>query len=69
MRNYCLKKQQEKSMLKIDEVNSYRKKPVSVNAIKWTGENFEAIKKFAGDNVVFEDGELIIKTLEDGILL
>ena len=56
-------------MLKIDEVNSYRKKPVSVNAIKWTGENFEAIKKFAGDNVVFEDGELIIKTLEDGILL
>lgn len=54
-------------MLKVDEVNSYRKKPVSVNAIKWTGENFEAIKRFAGENVFLEEGELIIKTLEDGI--
>jgi hypothetical protein len=54
-------------MLKVDEVNSYKKKPVSVKAIKWTGNNFETIKQFAGENVFLEDGELIIKTLEDGI--
>lgn len=48
------------------EPHIYKKKPVEVKAIKWTGDNFEAIKKFAGDNVKIEDGELIIKTLEDG---
>lgn len=29
----------------------FRKKPVVIEAIKWTGENFDAVKKFAGDNV------------------
>jgi hypothetical protein len=48
------------------ESHIFRKKPVSISAINWTGKNFEAIKKFAGDNVALENGELIIKTLEDG---
>lgn len=44
----------------------FRKKPVTITAIDWTGDNFDAIKKFAGDNVYLENGELVIKTLEDG---
>lgn len=44
----------------------FRKKPVTITAIDWTGDNFDAVKKFAGDNVYLENGELVIKTLEDG---
>ncbi len=44
----------------------FRKKPVTVAAIVWTGRNFDEIKSFAGDNVHLEDGELVIRTLEDG---
>lgn len=44
----------------------YRKKPVEVEAMHWDGTNFNALKKWVGDNVVLEDGELVIKTLEDG---
>lgn len=44
----------------------YRKKPVEVETMTWTGHNFKAIQKWAGNNVALEDGELIIKTLEDG---
>lgn len=47
------------------EENVFRKKPMTITAIDWTGDNFDAIKKFAGDNVYLENGELIIKTLED----
>lgn len=45
---------------------TYRKKPVEVEAMRWDGTNFNAIKKWAGDNVELRDGELIVKTLEDG---
>lgn len=44
----------------------YRKKPVEIEAMEWTGDNFEKIKLFAGDNVAIENNELFIKTLEDG---
>lgn len=44
----------------------FRKKPVAIEAIKWTGENFDAVKKFAGENVKLEDDELVVVTLEDG---
>ena len=49
------------------EEHIFRKKPVTVAAIGWNGKNFDAVKKFAGDNVYLENGELIIKTLEDGV--
>lgn len=45
----------------------FRKKPVVIEALKWTGDNFNSIKAFAGDNVVLENGELLVKTLEDGV--
>lgn len=44
----------------------FRKKPVAIEAIRWTGNNFDAVKKFAGDNVRIENGELVVVTLEDG---
>lgn len=49
-----------------DKVQKYKKKPVTIEAIKWTGDNFDAIKKFAGKDVELDGDELIIKTLEDG---
>ena len=45
---------------------TYRKKPVEIQAIKWTGNNYNAVKSFAGDNVDLDGDELIITTLEDG---
>ena len=48
------------------EEHTFIKKPIVVAAIAWNGKNFDAIKKFAGENVVLEDNELVIKTLEDG---
>lgn len=45
---------------------TFRKKPVAIEAIKWTGNNFEAIKAFDPDVMLSGDGELIIPTLEDG---
>lgn len=48
------------------EVEKFRKKPVSVDAIEWTGDNFDDIKDFAGDKVKIKDGELIVVTPEDG---
>ena len=32
----------------------YRKKPVVVEAVQWTGDNEEEIKAFAGDAAMFE---------------
>lgn len=47
----------------------YRKKPVVIEALQWTGTNKKEIKGFAGKYAGFEDfGEatvhLIVKTLE-----
>ena len=50
----------------LKEEHVFRKKPMTITAIDWTGDNFDAVKKFAGDNVSLENGELVIKTLEDG---
>lgn len=46
----------------------YRKKPVVIEAIKWSGNNFNEIKEFAGDNVkMLSTNELAVITLEDGM--
>ena len=44
----------------------YRKKPVVIEAVKWTGENVSQICKFAETVVsnLIVDGELYITTLE-----
>lgn len=50
----------------MNQPKAFRKKPVSIIAIIWTGDNFDAVKAFAGDNAHLKDGQLIIGTLEDG---
>lgn len=46
----------------------YRKRPVEIEAIKWTGNNFNEIKEFAGENVkMLSTNELAVITLEDGM--
>jgi hypothetical protein len=45
---------------------TFKKKPVAIEAIKWTGTNFDTIKLFDPDVMLSGDGELIIPTLEDG---
>ena len=45
----------------------YRKRPVVIEAIRWTGENFNEIKEFSLDsksNVWDEAGTLWVETLE-----
>ncbi|TFG46377.1 MAG: hypothetical protein E4H40_07410 [Candidatus Brocadiia bacterium] len=46
----------------------YRKKPVVIEAVQWTGENFDEIKKFC-PNLAYHGtvGGLIIETLEGGM--
>lgn len=44
----------------------YRKKPVVVDAVQWTGDNWDEIKRFAGENVAIDGTDLVVKTLEDG---
>lgn len=46
-------------------IEIYKKKPVSVAVVTWTGKNFDEVKKFAGDMAFMEDGSLFIHTLED----
>lgn len=42
----------------------YRKKPVEIEAVQWTGENLEEIKKFAGNSLTYIEQHVIIETLE-----
>ncbi len=51
----------------------FRKKPVTIDAIQWTGENWEEIHSFARDSGgasllegPYPNGEVRVKTLEDG---
>jgi hypothetical protein len=51
--------------------NLYRKKPVVIQAMQWTGENVAEIWDWVGDERVSLVGsqysdELVIRTLEDG---
>lgn len=42
----------------------FKKKPVVVNAIQYTGNNFNEIEEFTNDQCLMRDNNLIIKTLE-----
>lgn len=48
-------------------INKYRKKPVIVEAVMWTGNNIDEVKelaKSAVENIIFVDNNLYIETLE-----
>ena len=48
-------------------INKYRKKPVIVEAVTWTGNNIEEVKELAKnavEHIIFVDNNLYIETLE-----
>ena len=48
-------------------INKYRKKPVIVEAVIWTGNNIDEVKelaKSAVENIIFVNNNLYIETLE-----
>ena len=42
----------------------YRKKPVEVEAVQWTGENLKEIREFCDDKLQFVFSSIYINTLE-----
>ena len=49
----------------MQEPKRYRKKPVVIEAIQWTGDNLAAIFAFAGEQAIYtSEGQLFIHTLE-----
>lgn len=42
----------------------YRKKPVEVDAVQWTGNNVDEIEEFGSLDVWFNENELYVITLE-----
>lgn len=56
----------------LTQVNKYRKKPVTIEAIQFSRYNLTEVKEFLGDNygdvapAQIGNFELLIKTLEDG---
>jgi len=50
----------------VEKEMRYVKKPISIEAIQWTGDNFEEIQKFMCEHHVIKTAhnELIIPTLE-----
>ena len=45
-------------------IKKYRKKPVTIEAIQWNGENLFEIQRFMRSTVVNHESVLIIPTLE-----
>ena len=44
-------------------IKNYRKKPVVIQAVQFTG-NFNEIEEFVGGDAEFRDGKLLVATLE-----
>ena len=44
-------------------MRKYRKKPIVIEAVQWTG-NFSAIEEFVGGDAELRDGKLLVATLE-----
>lgn len=42
----------------------YKKKPVEIEAIRFTGSNYEEIREFIGKNTLCSDLSIVIPTLE-----
>ena len=42
----------------------FRKKPVEIDAVLYTGPNFDEIEEFVGGDAEFRNGELTVATLE-----
>jgi hypothetical protein len=42
----------------------YRKKPVVIQAVQWTGQNIHSLNDFMGDTLIYENQNVYINTLE-----
>ena len=50
-------------------IKFYRKKPVTVEAVQWTGKNIDEVKEFVkGSMISFEKNFITIHTLEGDML-
>lgn len=50
-------------------VKQYRKKPVVIEAIEYTGENYEEIEAWCGENIFRLDDVAFIDTLEGAMIV
>ena len=46
----------------------YKKKPVVIEAIRFTGSNYEEIREFIGKNTLCSDLSIVIPTLEGDMI-
>lgn len=45
-------------------VKKYLKKPIPIEAVQYTGDNFDELQSFAGNDVYIQDGYVFVHTLE-----
>lgn len=45
-------------------VKKYVKKPIPIEAVQFTGDNFRELYDFAGNDVYYQDGWIYVHTLE-----
>lgn len=49
-------------------ISKYVKRPVTIEAVQWTGDNIDEIREFAGDVMSYVDGVLHLSTLEGTVV-
>ena len=50
--------------MEVMKVKKFVKKPIPVEAVQFTGDNFKELYDFAGNDIYFQDGYVYIHTLE-----
>lgn len=45
-------------------INKYIKKPIPIEAVQYTGDNFKELYDFAGNDVYYQDGWVYVHTFE-----
>lgn len=50
--------------MKTENTKLYVKKPIPIEALQYTGENFDELLEFSENSVFLEDGEVYVDTLE-----
>ena len=48
-------------------VKKYVKKLIPIEAVQYTGDNFDELQEFAGDDVYIQDGYVFVHTIEGDI--
>lgn len=45
-------------------MKKYVKKPIPIEAVQYTGNNFDELQEFAGNDIYIQDGQVYIHTIE-----